>query len=49
VRSYLATNFKIDPARLDAVGMGEEGLIVPTPDQTAEPLNRRVAVINLGS
>jgi outer membrane protein OmpA-like peptidoglycan-associated protein len=49
VRNYLATNFKVDPSRLDAVGMGEEGLLVATPDQTAEPRNRRVAVINLGS
>ena len=49
VRNYLAANFKVDPARLEAVGMGEEGLLVPTADQTAEPRNRRVAVINLGS
>ncbi|HET6238574.1 MAG TPA: OmpA family protein [Acetobacteraceae bacterium] len=49
VRNYLATNFKVDPARLEAVGMGEEGLLVLTGDQTAEPRNRRVAVINLGS
>jgi OOP family OmpA-OmpF porin len=49
VRNYLAANFKVDPARLEAVGMGEEGLLVPTGDQTAEPRNRRVAVINLGS
>ena len=49
VRDYLASNFKVDPSRLEAVGMGEEGLLVPTADQTAEPRNRRVAVINVGS
>jgi len=49
VRDYLATNFKVDPSRLDAVGVGEAGLLVPTADQTPEPRNRRVAVINLGS
>jgi hypothetical protein len=29
--------------------MGEQGLVVPTPDQTSEPRNRRVAVVNIGS
>ncbi len=48
VVDYLATNFKVDRSRLEAVGMGEDGLLVPTPDQTSEPRNRRVAVINLG-
>jgi outer membrane protein OmpA-like peptidoglycan-associated protein len=48
VLDYLATNFKVDRSRLEAVGMGEEGLLVPTPDQTSEPRNRRVAVVNLG-
>jgi outer membrane protein OmpA-like peptidoglycan-associated protein len=48
VADYLAANFKVDRSRLDAVGMGEQGLLVATPDQTAEPRNRRVAVVNLG-
>jgi OOP family OmpA-OmpF porin len=48
VVEYLATNFKVDRSRLEAVGMGEEGLLVATPDQTNEPRNRRVAVVNLG-
>jgi hypothetical protein len=29
--------------------MGEQGLMVPTPPQTAEPRNRRVQVVNLGA
>ena len=49
VADYLATNFKVDRNRLEPVGMGEEGLLVATPDQTNEPRNRRVAVVNLGS
>jgi len=49
VVDYLATTFKVDRSRLEAVGMGEQGLLVKTPDQTAEPRNRRVEVINLGS
>jgi outer membrane protein OmpA-like peptidoglycan-associated protein len=34
---------------VQAVGMGEEGLLVSTPAQTPEPRNRRVQVINLGA
>jgi OOP family OmpA-OmpF porin len=49
VVDYLAANFKVDRSRLEPVGMGEQGLLVPTPDQTAEPRNRRVAVVNIGS
>jgi OmpA-OmpF porin, OOP family len=49
VVDYLAANFKVDRSRLEPVGMGEQGLLVPTPDQTNEPRNRRVAVVNLGS
>ena len=29
--------------------MGEDRLLVPTPDQTPEPRNRRVLVVNIGS
>ncbi len=29
--------------------MGEDGLLVQTPQGTAEPRNRRVQVINLGA
>jgi outer membrane protein OmpA-like peptidoglycan-associated protein len=49
VVAYLASNFHVDRSRVEAIGMGEEGLLVPTPDQTPEPRNRRVEVVNLGS
>jgi outer membrane protein OmpA-like peptidoglycan-associated protein len=49
VANYLATNFRIDRSRLQPIGMGEDNLLVPTPDQTNEPRNRRVQVVNLGS
>jgi outer membrane protein OmpA-like peptidoglycan-associated protein len=38
----------IDSARLQSKGVGEDALLVPTPDQTPEPRNRRVHVVNLG-
>ena len=49
VVDYVAKKYGVDPTRLQPVGMGEDGLLVPTPDQTAEPRNRRVQVINLGA
>ncbi len=49
VVTFLADTFKIDPSRLQAVGMGEDGLLVQTPPNVAEPRNRRVQVINLGA
>jgi outer membrane protein OmpA-like peptidoglycan-associated protein len=49
VVDYLVTHFKIDRSRLEAVGMGEDGLLVPTSDQVSEPKNRRVVVVNLGA
>jgi OmpA-OmpF porin, OOP family len=49
VVSYLVTNYHLDPSRLQAVGMGKAALLVPTPDQTNEPRNRRVQVVNIGS
>lgn len=49
VVDYVAKKFGVDPSRLQAVGMGEDGLLVPTPAQTAEPRNRRVEVINVGA
>jgi outer membrane protein OmpA-like peptidoglycan-associated protein len=48
VASFLESRYGVAPDRLEAVGMGEEGLLVPTPDQTAEIRNRRVHVVNLG-
>jgi OmpA-OmpF porin, OOP family len=49
VVNYVAKQYGVDPSRLQAVGMGEEGLLVPTPPGTPEPRNRRVQVINLGA
>lgn len=48
VLDYLAAHYDVDRSRLEAVGLGEEDLLVPTPDQVAEPRNRRVQVVNLG-
>jgi outer membrane protein OmpA-like peptidoglycan-associated protein len=49
VVEYVAKKFGVDPSRLQPVGMGEDGLLVPTPPQTPEPRNRRVQVVNLGA
>jgi outer membrane protein OmpA-like peptidoglycan-associated protein len=49
VVAYLSAKFGVAPARLEAVGMGEQGLLVPTPPQTPELRNRRVQIINLGA
>jgi OmpA-OmpF porin, OOP family len=49
VTDYLASNFHVERSRVEAIGMGEDGLLVPTPDQTPEPRNRRVQVVNIGS
>ncbi len=48
VSSYLEQKFAVDASRLEAVGMGSDQLLVPTPDQTPEPRNRRVRIVNLG-
>lgn len=48
VADYLEKNFGVVPTRLEAVGMGQDGLAVPTPPQTANAQNRRVKVVNLG-
>lgn len=49
VASYLTTKFGVTPDRLQPVGLGEDGLLVPTASQVAEPRNRRVQVVNLGA
>jgi outer membrane protein OmpA-like peptidoglycan-associated protein len=49
VVDYLATNFHADTSKLQPIGMGEDGLLIHTPDQTNEPRNRRVEVVNIGS
>jgi OOP family OmpA-OmpF porin len=49
VAAYLEQHFGVSAARLQSIGMGEEGLAVPTPPQTANAQNRRVKVVNLGA
>ena len=49
VVEYLHGKFNVDTARLEAVGMGETQLLVPTPDQRSEPRNRRVHVVNISA
>jgi outer membrane protein OmpA-like peptidoglycan-associated protein len=49
VSAYLEQKFGVSQDRLQTVGVGEAHLLVPTPDQTPEPRNRRVTVINLGA
>jgi outer membrane protein OmpA-like peptidoglycan-associated protein len=49
VAAYLEGKFGVNAGRLQAVGMGEEGLAVPTPPNTPNDKNRRVAVVNLGA
>lgn len=49
VVSYLSSKYSISPSRLQAIGMGEQGLLVQTPDQTPEARNRRVLVVNAGA
>ncbi len=48
VAEYLEDKFAIPSARLQPAGMGEQGLLVPTPPQTPEARNRRVLVVNEG-
>jgi OOP family OmpA-OmpF porin len=47
VVDYLSQKFGVKSDRLQAVGKGQDDLLVPTPDQTPEPRNRRVHVVNL--
>jgi outer membrane protein OmpA-like peptidoglycan-associated protein len=49
VAEYLQSRFGVAAARLEPVGRGQETLKVQTPDQTPEPRNRRVQVINIGA
>ncbi|MGH7154464.1 MAG: OmpA family protein [Acetobacteraceae bacterium] len=49
VAAYLEHTYNIHASRLQPLGLGEEGLLVPTPPQTAEQRNRRVEVVNLGA
>ncbi len=49
VVAYLASKFSVAATRLEAVGRGSDALKIATPDQTPEPRNRRVQVINTGA
>ena len=49
VAAYLTARFGVDRARLQAVGMGDGALLVPTGPGVPEPRNRRVQVVNLGA
>lgn len=49
VVSYISTKFGVAASRLQPVGMGSDKPLVPTGAQVAEPRNRRVQVVNLGS
>ena len=48
VMAYLTARFGVDRARLQAVGMGDGALLVPTGPGVPEPRNRRVQVVNIG-
>ncbi len=48
VVTYIRDKYKVDPARLEAVGMGSQRPVVATADQVDEPRNRRVQVTNIG-
>ncbi len=48
VKAYLEAKYGIADSRLEAVGVGETDLLVPTPPQTPSAANRRVEVINIG-
>jgi outer membrane protein OmpA-like peptidoglycan-associated protein len=47
IREALVNPFGISPARIEAVGLGEEQLLTPSNPDAAE--NRRVQLINIGS
>jgi len=49
VAAYLQGKFGVSLSRLQTVGMGEDGLLVPTPPNTPNERNRRVNVVNLGA
>jgi outer membrane protein OmpA-like peptidoglycan-associated protein len=49
VVTYLTSEYNVAPARLEAIGKGQEDPLVDTPPQTPEARNRRVQVVNLGA
>ena len=48
VTSYLESKFGVAASRLQAKGVGQSDLLVPTPPNTPNARNRRVEIINLG-
>lgn len=48
VARYVESKFHIDPSRIDAYGVGEKDLLVPTGPDTSNQANRRVQIINTG-
>jgi outer membrane protein OmpA-like peptidoglycan-associated protein len=48
VRDFLVQRHSVAAGRIEAVGLGEAQLLVATPDEVAEPRNRRVQVVNIG-
>ncbi|WP_376100229.1 OmpA family protein [Roseomonas sp. CCTCC AB2023176] len=49
VRDYLVKRFGVTAERLEAIGLGESQLLIPTGDNVSDVRNRRVQVLNLGS
>jgi outer membrane protein OmpA-like peptidoglycan-associated protein len=48
VRDFLVQRHGVAAQRIEAVGLGEQQLLVATPDEAPEPRNRRVQVVNIG-
>jgi outer membrane protein OmpA-like peptidoglycan-associated protein len=48
VRDFLVQRHGLAARRIEAAGLGEEQLLVATPDEVPEPRNRRVQIINIG-
>ena len=49
VAAYLEKKFGVQADKLTAAGVGQDDLLVSTPDQTPEPRNRRVKINTLGA
>ncbi len=49
VVDYLGTKWGVDKSKVEAVGKGQDQLLVPTGPNVAQPKNRRVTVINVGA
>ncbi len=49
VVAYIAAKYNVATDRMHPVGLGSDDPLVPTADQTPEPRNRRVQVVNIGS